>query len=445
MALVNSNVIHIRTGGAHVYFNPVSAGYLVTDDFGSGIIELMRQTDDENTIIETISKELGTDDLSAAAKYVSFAEKVGRCRLQVKPPKLEDELPVPFYGFIEVTRECPSLCRICAVDTGRGSQDLLTLDEIRHVVDQFLEMGVRFVALTGGDPLLRPESLEIFDYIARQGTTPGFSTSLLTLTEELAEGLARIDVKVQVSLDGSTPATNDYNRGEGSFAKAMDGIRLLRKHGVEFRIAFCIMKHNIDDIPHMIRLAEELGAKETAFRKIKLLGRALRLKEEVYPTPADMTRAYTHLYRAAYRRDRESMRVNAKYNDVIFRGRGSAFDRLPCGAGRNIIHITHTGDMVPCSLFTEERFVQGNVRRDSIAEIWRTSELLSFFRNTRVDDIPKCRECTYKYLCGGGCRAEAYFLNGDLMGGCCDCSDLLTFYDYLLRASAESLEKTTVQ
>jgi radical SAM protein with 4Fe4S-binding SPASM domain len=336
------------------------------------------------------------------------------------------------------------MCRICAIDTGRGSEDVLTFDEVKNVVDQLKEMGVKFVALTGGDPLVRPDLLEILDYIRERDLTRGFSTSLLTLNDTIGRDLARLEVKVQVSIDGSRAETNDYNRGPGSFAKAMEGLELLRRHGVEFRIAFCIMKHNIDDIPDMITLAEEAGAREIAFRKIKLLGRAVALKEEVYPSPHEMTRAYTLLYRAAYGRNPDETGINAKYNEVVFRGRGSEFNRLPCGAGRNIVHVTSNGDLVPCSLFTEERFVQGNVRKDRIADIWRESELLSFFRNTRVDDVPGCRECRYKHLCGGGCRAEAYFLNGDLLGECCDCEDLLLFYDYLLGASAASVEKLTV-
>jgi radical SAM protein with 4Fe4S-binding SPASM domain len=291
---------------------------------------------------------------------------------------------------------------------------------------------------------VRRDLLEILDYTKACGLTRGFSTSLLTLTERMAAELARLEVKVQVSIDGSTPETNDYNRGAGSFGKAMKGLSLLRKHGVEFRIAFCIMKHNIDDIPAMIDLADEVGAKEIAFRKIKLLGRALALKDEIYPSPEEMTRAYTLLYRAAYGRDPEKPRINAKYNEVIFRGRGAEFNRLPCGAGRNIIHVTHKGDLVPCSLFTEEKFVQGNVRKDRIADVWRDSELLAFFRNTRVDEVPGCDECRYRYLCGGGCRAEAYFLKGNLLGKCCDCEDLLLFYDYLLTRSAGSVEKVTV-
>jgi radical SAM protein with 4Fe4S-binding SPASM domain len=224
----------------------------------------------------------------------------------------------------------------------------------------------------------------------------------------------------------------------------MEGLDLLRKYGIEFRIAFCVMKHNIGDIPNMIALADKVGAREIAFRKIKLLGRALALKDEVYPSPEDMTRAYALLYRAAYGRDPEKAKINAKYNDVIFRGRGSELDRLPCGAGRNIIHVTYKGDLVPCSLFTEEKFIQGNVREDRIADVWRESELLSFFRNTRVDEVPDCAECAYRYLCGGGCRAEAYFLSGDLTGKCCDCDDLLMFYDYLLGSQSGSIDKVTV-
>jgi radical SAM protein with 4Fe4S-binding SPASM domain len=249
---------------------------------------------------------------------------------------------------------------------------------------------------------------------------------------------------VQVSIDGSSRETNDYNRGEGSFEKAMKGMELLNKYGMEFRIAFCIMKHNASDIPAMVKLAERVGAKEVAFRKLKLLGRAMELKDEVYPDLQDMARAYATLYRETYGRNPEAMRINSKYTEVLFGGRGASFDRLPCGAGRNIIHVTYKGDIVPCSLFTEDKFIQGNVRKDSIAKVWETSELLAFFRNTRVDDIPKCRECTYKYLCGGGCRAESFFLHGDLMAQCCDCEDLLAFYGYIFGHTAKAEQRLTV-
>lgn len=444
MAIADDAVIHISKDGNHVFFNPMSGGYIVTDEVGSGIIRKMQETDDEDAVIEYLKGELGLNEYTAAARYVSFSLKLKQRRILDKSVKTDSEVPSPFYGFIEVTRQCPSMCRICAIDTGRGSEELLTLDEIKGVIDQFKEMGVKFVALTGGDPLMRPDLLDILEYIEGCGLARGFSTSLLTLTDDTAGELARLEAKVQVSIDGSTPRTNDYNRGPGSFGKAMKGLDLLRRHGVEFRIAFCIMKHNVGDIPDMIRLADEAGAKEIAFRKIKLLGRALAIKDRIYPSPEEMTRAYTLLYRAAYNRNPEKTRVNAKYNDVVFRGRGTEFNRLPCGAGRNIIHVTYKGDLVPCSLFTEDKFVQGNVRKDRIADVWRESELLSFFRNTRVDDVPGCNECRYKYLCGGGCRAEAFFLTGDLLGKCCDCDDLLLFYDCLLGASADSVEKVTV-
>jgi radical SAM protein with 4Fe4S-binding SPASM domain len=427
-----------------MYFNPVSAGYLTTDGTGASLIDAMMTADDEDAIIDWLTERLSIDPIAAAARYVAFAEKLKSRGLLEQTDRAGDELPIPYYGFIEITRECPSMCRICAIATGRGSTEVLTPDEIKHVIDQFKGIGIRFVALTGGDPLMREDLIPILEHIRRGDLTAGFSTSLLNLTERTAHSLGALDAKVQVSLDGSSPEVNDYNRGRGSFEKAMEGIRILNRHRIEFRIAFCIMKHNLRDIPDMVRLAEDLGAREIAFRKIKLLGRALELRDEVYPSPEDMAWAYGTLYREAYGRSRDSMKINAKYNEVFFKGRGPEFDRPPCGAGRNIIHVTYRGDVVPCSLFTEDQFVQGNVRSQSVAEIWETSELLSFFRKTTVDDIPECKDCAYKYLCGGGCRAEAYFLDGDLLGRCCDCDDLVTYYDHFLGSTARALERVVV-
>ena len=427
-----------------MYFNPVSAGYLTTDQTGASLIDAMMTSDDEDIVIDWLAEHLSIDPIAAAARYVAFADKLKSRGLLEETARAGDGLPIPYYGFIEITRKCPSICRICAIDTGRGSAEVLTLDEIRGVIDQFKDIGIKFVALTGGDPLMRDDLVPILEHIRRGDLTAGFSTSLLNLTEQTAHSLKDLDAKVQVSLDGSSPEVNDYNRGRGAFEKAIKGIRLLNHHGIEFRIAFCIMKHNVRDIPDMVRLAEDLGAKETAFRKIKLLGRALEIRDEVYPSPQEMAWAYAALYREAYDRGPDSMKINAKYNEVFFKGRGPEFDRLPCGAGRNIIHVTYRGDIVPCSLFTEDRFVQGNVRSESLARIWETSELLSFFRKTRVDDIPKCKDCRYKYLCGGGCRAEAYFLDGDLLGTCCDCEDLVTYYDHFLGSTAKTLERVVV-
>ncbi len=203
------------------------------------------------------------------------------------------------------------------------------------------------------------------------------------------------------------------------------------------------MKHNIDDVEDMIELGRRLGAREIAFRKIKLLGRALKLKDEVYPTPEDMAGVYARLYRYAYGGDK-GLRINAKYNDSILQGRGELFNRLPCGAGRNIVHITYNGDIVPCSLFTEPKFVVGNVRKDSIRQVWESSELLSFFREITVDEIPKCKGCEFKYVCGGGCRAEAYFLKGDLLDECCDCEDLLLYYHHFFMTTGKNDERVTI-
>jgi MoaA/NifB/PqqE/SkfB family radical SAM enzyme len=137
------------------------------------------------------------------------------------------------------------------------------------------------VALTGGDPLLRSDLVAILNYAGKLGMGTGFSTSLLNLTEQTAREEAATGAQIQVSIDGSSAETNDYNRGRGSFEKALKGMELLAKHGIEFRIAFCIMKHNAADVRSMIGLAERVGAKEVAFRK--MIGRLDRRRASRAP------------------------------------------------------------------------------------------------------------------------------------------------------------------
>ena len=88
---------------------------------------------------------------------------------------------------------------------------------------------------------------------------------------------------------------------------------------------------------------------------------------------------------------------------------------------------------VPCSILSNEKeFYLGNVRTDRLQEVWENAPIFNFFRETTADDIEVCRNCPAKYLCGGGCRADAYLKHGDLYGTCGDCEDLVYYYDWIL-------------
>ncbi len=426
--------IHNEKNGVHIFVNPHVGGKFVTDDAGARVIELMDDVPDGEVLADRIAGELGINAYEAAARFITFFNHLESHGMFGEETEKITGIPQPKVGFLEVTRTCDTRCRLCYVDSGEARDDTLDTEELKGVVDQMVDMGVRFIALSGGDPLTRPDMIEIIEHIHdTRGITAGLSTSLLSLTEETARRMKELEVLVQVSLDGSAAEINDWNRGQGSYEKTMRGLELLRRYYIPFRFAYLIHKHNVDDVDGMVELADRLGAKEVAFGKVKIAGRAKVHELEAYPDPEEMAGAYHNLYRKEIQMRDADLVIRCKHNQGLITGLGVRVGCLPCGAGRNFIQVSHNGDIVPCSLLTNEKeFYLGNARTERIQDVWENAPVFKFFRNTTADDIDVCRNCPAKYLCGGGCRADAYLKHGDLYGTCGDCEDLLYYYDWIL-------------
>ncbi len=426
--------IHHIKDGVHIFINPYWGGKFVTDDKGALIIEMMDKERDEEKLVQLIAEKMNINPFEAAARLVSFTEQLYKRRMLGETDNVASETPKPDFGFLEITRKCDTRCRLCYVDSGQELPDSLTIEEIFTAIDQMAELGVENIALTGGDPLTRKDLPEILEYIHKQKKLkPAISTSLLSLTEELAQKMSDLAVAVQISLDGSTAELNDWNRGQGSFDKTMQGVQLLNKYQVPFRFACVINKHNINDLQNLVELGVRLGAREVAFGKVKLAGRAARLNEAVMPTSEEMTGAYHQLYRSDFDTRQANIKVRCKHNQALISGLDNRVGCLPCGAGRTFVHVTYNGDVIPCSLFNGcPEFLLGNIHKDKLTNLWSHSPVYQYFRETTADDIEACRNCPVKYLCGGGCRADAYISHGNLEATCSDCEDLLTYYDWIL-------------
>lgn len=426
--------IHHVKDGVHIYVNPYRGGKFVTEDTGARVIELMDETPDEEALADRLAEELKINPYEAAARFITFFNHLESRWMIGEAAVDEPGLSKPNVGFLEVTRQCATRCRLCYVDSGEAQEDTLGTEELFEAIDQMVDMGVGFIALSGGDPLTRPDMIEIIEHIhGTRGVTAGLSTSLLTLTENTARRLKELEVLVQVSLDGSVAEINDWNRGEGSFDKAMRGVELLRRFEIPFRFAYVINKRNVEDVGRMVEFARELGAREVAFGKVKIAGRAKAEERDAYPSTEEMTAAYHALYRKEIALRDADFTIRCKHNQGLITGLGTRVGCLPCGAGRTFVQVSHNGDIVPCSLLSNRmEFYLGNVRRDRLQDVWENAPVLQFFRNTAADDIAVCRNCPAKHLCGGGCRADAYLKHGDLYGPCGDCEDLVYYYDWIL-------------
>ena len=327
----------------------------------------------------------------------------------------------------EVTRRCNLHCKHCrAAAEHCAYEGELSLDEIKRVLDNVAANFKPIMILTGGEPLLRPDILDIVRYTVKVGLQPVMATCGTLLTEDVARGLHEAGIqRISVSIDGPDAASHDDFRGvPGAFDGTMAGLEAARRGGLAFQVNTTVTRRNMDALERIYDLAISLGA--VAFHPFLLVptGRGKELQSELLspdeyerilnriyemrqdsPIPFKPTCA-PHYYRILRQREAEAGReVTADTHGLDAMSKG-------CMGGLSFAFISHVGKVQICG-FLEEK--AGDLRESGFdfAEIWRSSALfnqLRDFRNYKGD----CGMCEYRRWCGG-CRARAYAVTGDYL------------------------------
>jgi len=174
--------------------------------------------------------------------------------------------PAPLGGGMELTHRCNLGCVHCYCRQPAGDRAArdaeMSYDTICRIVDQAAEMGCFTLFLTGGEPLLRPDFLDIYDHVISRGILTILFTNGTLITARIADHLAEYPpLFVEVSLYGLTAATYESITGvPGSHARCMAGIRLLADRGIKFHLKTPAMVQNKDELEGLARFAAELGA-----------------------------------------------------------------------------------------------------------------------------------------------------------------------------------------
>jgi mycofactocin radical SAM maturase len=264
-------------------------------------------------------------------------------------------------------------------------------------------MDIFYINIGGGEPLLREDILDVLGYADQKKLPVQLSTNGTLVNEEIAAFLSRMeDIRIQVSLDGSSSRLNDTIRGSGSFEGALNAIKLLSSRGIETSVNFVATNLNFHDLESCYQLAKSYRA---AFRVSRL-------------RPSGMARSFYENYRLSTEQNKQLYCWLQEHPDV---STGDSFFFLSvlgkplnsmnsCGAAAMTCSIAPNGDVYPCAfLMDEER--AGNIRQEKLSKIWRNSRVFKQFR-TKI--IKECLECTHFTSCGGGCPAVSVYYSGEL-------------------------------
>lgn len=326
--------------------------------------------------------------------------------------------------YINPTQYCNLCCRHCWLspqvkDELSGEEKELSAREIIGAIDASRPLGLDSVKLTGGEPLLRPESADVIKYCASEGVSTVIETNGTLVSEKVASIIAECDVdQVSISLDSFDENVHDVLRGaKGAYKKAMDGVKRLIDHGVIPQIVYSLYKDNFSHFSSFVDHMDKLGIFSIKINTISPVGRGQDLVEKgLAPSMREIFDFRDSLSDLSQNfKGRIELDIPIAFKDI------EEIDTRGCGvcAINNILGILSDGSVSICGIgYVNQDLVFGNIRSDGpevIKDIWENNSFINDLR-TGVPAKLKgvCSRCVFRNTCNGSCRAEVYHNTGDI-------------------------------
>ena len=311
-----------------------------------------------------------------------------------------------------VTNACNMYCAHCYRDAGCKAEDELSTEQAKKLLTEIKKAGFQIMIFSGGEPLMRPDILELVRFADSLGLFPVFGTNGTLITPEMARDLKAAGARAMgISLDSLDPAKHDKFRSfPGGWQGAVDGMKNCRAAGLPFQIHTTVMDWNAPELEDMIDFAVEIGARAHHFFFLVPTGRAATIEEESL-----RAEQYEDVLTRIMKKQQEvKIELKPTCAPQFLRiaaelGQKSRFHR-GCLAGLSYCIISPKGKVQPCAYLKE---YLGDVRDTPFDEIWKNNEVLKKLRTLEYSG--GCGTCKYNHLCGG-CRARAaIYHDGDYM------------------------------
>jgi radical SAM protein with 4Fe4S-binding SPASM domain len=371
----------------------------------------------------------------------------------------------PYVISWNLTYRCNLACEHCYLDAGGtplvstenfADRSELGTEECFGVIDEIAAFAPECVTiLTGGEPLLRRDILEIVRRAAERGLWVVVGTNGVRITENVARRLAEAGARgLSLSLDALDAERHDhFRRVRGAWRNTVEGAEILHGAGLPFIVQTTAGAHNLGELDAIADFAyDRLAAKVWNLYFLVPTGRGQFVSDI---TPAQYDEVLASLFRIQRKYERR-MLVNAKcaphYIKTVLENSAqasasaspsasasasastsasasaSAFQSAAtagdspslfrtysggaggCPAGTHYMGIRPNGDVTPCPYLP---VFAGNLRGAALADLWSSSEVFTGIRQ-RSSLGGRCGACELNGRCGG-CRARAYGMTGDLM------------------------------
>lgn len=328
-----------------------------------------------------------------------------------------DKFATKRRAYLHITQRCNLNCRFCySKCILRNHLADPSLVDLKRAIDLLAIWKATHLVISGGEPFLRDDLPEVILYAKETGIDEITLVTNGTLIEQstLVPFASTVN-KIAISFDGWSPTSPAWLRGEQRFEILKQKLELVSRLGIKPHIIVTLHHKNVDDVSAYRALAANLGASLSFSLLLTQTANDFMLSEEEL---------------AALGRE-----------EIANASQPSLSCRKTCGAGVTSLSIDADGNVYPCHMLHQPEFAMGNAFTDTM-ECILCSNVARQFKSLDSRAFDNCQSCRHRPICGGGCRARAFYSRGSLEADDPYCALSDAYYSEFANLISERYSKT---
>ncbi len=315
----------------------------------------------------------------------------------------------PYHLVWIATNACNARCVHCSTEAAKALPNELSTEEAKNMFRELATLGVFDIAVSGGEPLVRKDIMEVLEYAADLGLKIGIGSNGSTVTKAKVKQLKEIGIdRLQISIDGTEKTHDLARRWDGLYKRSVNAIRLGVEGGMKVHVCMTLHRLNYNEVDDVIDNCLEWGVSRFNLSRFVPTGRGTKFLD----LPNDIWKETIENFEERKRSLKGQMEFSTHLAQQILSDPSLSCSGgfIGCQAGIGQACIGPTGAVSPCVMLPVS---VGNIRRSSFQNIWTKSEELKLLRD-RNNLKGECGTCFMKEKCGG-CRAVAFAYTQDIL------------------------------
>jgi len=317
---------------------------------------------------------------------------------------------------LNLTNRCNLKCKYCVFNSGGSSNDELTFDKIKDLINEAKQLGLKDLHFTGGEPTLRNDLEEIINYASLFNIKTRLITNGVLLDKNKLINLKNAGLQnIMFSLDGMAVTHDDLRGMKGAFDLTINAIKEAIDLGFFVRVNSVACKTNISDLYNLLSYLNGLKVNTYSIFMYSPAGRGEERKHlQVKPDEwLKFTEEITKLAQSCF--------MNVVVEKGYYYYNEPHLERsclIGPGAGckslvkkNDYLIITPDGNVWPCVLMVNSEYSLGNVKENTLSYIINNKRNTNFY-SSLSEPSGICTSCEKWEDCFGGCRGYAKLLTG---------------------------------